>query len=230
VANKAYSFAFKAEAIALGRVLGAEVASAQLGIGGRETLRRWMEAAGDPPELQGAPGQWQRLFDLAQARAEAVLASGKLSVVQLATVMGIAQRNIREPKVEPRNEAEDAYDAFVSEIEARYPDPHQEHLALVVLIRYHQDHGCRSNDDGTYPNPCPEPLDNIWTYLDGLGDLEDWLEVRDAWEDAARERQLERIRQVREEARLAALDAETRGLVEAAEAWLAQSQETPDAA
>lgn len=254
MANKAYSLTFKQHAVALGRQMGAEAASKQLGITGRETLRRWMEAAGAPPELQGTQAQWQAQFDLAHAQTMSKLASGKLSAVETATIKGIADRNLREVKAtDPAAVAEAAFDrayrryGFCAIIAKRMAnrmgeslddlitafeemigdpgDPTQstqgwEELALIALQDYHKDHGCIPDNDATYRTPCPAPLDNIWTYLLSLGDLEDWLDARRAWDHAAMERQLERNRQVQEEARLRALDAETAKLVEAAEAYL----------
>lgn len=58
--------------------MGAESAGKQLHIDPR-TIRKWMGQAGAPPELDGDAGTWQRLFELALARTEAALASGKLS-------------------------------------------------------------------------------------------------------------------------------------------------------
>jgi transposase-like protein len=98
--RKAYTTAQKQEAVALARVMGAEAAGKQLGIDPR-TIVKWVSQAGDRPELDGDAGTWQRLFDLAHARTEAALASGKLSAQATATVMAIAQRNLEKLRVKP---------------------------------------------------------------------------------------------------------------------------------
>ncbi|MDQ3128896.1 MAG: hypothetical protein M3Q66_10670 [Chloroflexota bacterium] len=90
----AYSLAAKQEAVALARVMGIEAAAQQLNID-RRTVRGWSEKAGVVPELKGTASAWQRAFDLAQAKVERFLASGKVSPVQAATIMGIADRNMR---------------------------------------------------------------------------------------------------------------------------------------
>jgi hypothetical protein len=81
------------EAVALARVASAEVAAETLGMDVR-TVRKWLSAAGDPPELQGSASQWSQALELAQAKLSAKLASGKVTAVQLATVAGIAERNL----------------------------------------------------------------------------------------------------------------------------------------
>jgi transposase-like protein len=91
----AYKPAQKQEAVALCRVMGAGAAGQQLGIDPR-TIRGWMAQAGDPPELDGDEGTWQRLFDLAPARTEAALASGKLSATATAHDRGYRPTQPRE--------------------------------------------------------------------------------------------------------------------------------------
>jgi hypothetical protein len=91
----AYTGAQKREAVALARVAGIEAAADSLRIDPR-TVRGWVAQAGDPPELDGNAAAWQRAFDLAHAKVEGILASGKASAVTAATIMGIAQRNIRD--------------------------------------------------------------------------------------------------------------------------------------
>lgn len=94
-----YSEAQKREAVALARIVGADLASSQLGIGGKDTIRKWMAQAGAPSELQGSPAVWGRIQELALAKAEQLVATGRLSPIQLLTVAGIARRN--ESKSEP---------------------------------------------------------------------------------------------------------------------------------
>jgi transposase-like protein len=116
--RKAYTTAQKQEAVALARVMGAEAAGKQLGIDPR-TIVKWMSQAGDRPELDGDAGTWQRLFDLAHARTEAALASGKLSAQATATVMAIAQRNLEKlrDKPAPPESAVAAREAFYGWLE-----------------------------------------------------------------------------------------------------------------
>lgn len=93
--------------------MGAESAGKQLHIDPR-TIRKWMGQAGAPPELDGDAGTWQRLFELALARTEAALASGKLSATATATIAGIAQRNLEKVRDRPAppQSAVAARDAF----------------------------------------------------------------------------------------------------------------------
>jgi len=93
VVRKAYSHEQVREAVALARVVGAEVAAETLGMDAR-TVRGWLAKAGDPPELQGSASQWSQALELAQAKLGSKIASGKLTAVQLATVAGIAERNL----------------------------------------------------------------------------------------------------------------------------------------
>lgn len=144
-----YSDAQRREAVALARVIGAEAASKQLGIGGKDTVRGWMLAAGDPPELQGSAEGWSRLLDLAQSKAEADLASGKLSAVQAASIAGIAERNLREiAKSKPEQAATSAvvaregfYDWLVDTLTIPPPDDWPavesavDHIQRELLVR-----------------------------------------------------------------------------------------------
>src|SRR3954447_21012456 len=87
----------KAEAIALGVVMGAEAAAEQLGYVDVRTLRRWMEAAGKAPADVVEAADWESLLDLALAKTVAAVASGRLSPTTVATIAGIAARNARKP-------------------------------------------------------------------------------------------------------------------------------------
>jgi transposase-like protein len=107
----AYSREQKHEAIALGRTMGAEAAAEQLHILPR-TIRKWMEAAGDPPELAGNASVWQRHFDLASARVERFLTTGKVTAVQAATIAAIAARNMRDAKPAGETPAVNAQETF----------------------------------------------------------------------------------------------------------------------
>lgn len=106
-----YSPERKAEAVALAAVVGAEVAGQQLGIDHR-TIRRWAEAAGSSvADTIDAPS-WERLGALALARAEAMVATGKLTAIQLATMAGIAKRNAERPPSAGEPSAKDAQEAL----------------------------------------------------------------------------------------------------------------------
>ena len=99
--GRAYSPEFRRAAVALGRAVGADIASRELGITGKDTLRNWMLKAGDPPELAGEPDDWRTLSEIALARATALVATGKLTAVQLATVGAIGARNARKAEAAP---------------------------------------------------------------------------------------------------------------------------------
>jgi hypothetical protein len=109
----AYTNAQKAEAVALARVAGAELAAQQLGIDPR-TIHSWMDQAGDPPELEGSAEGWRQLLDLAQAKVAAYLTGGKVNPVTAATIAGISERNlakltaIRGEPVDPETSTWDA--------------------------------------------------------------------------------------------------------------------------
>lgn len=225
----AYSTAQKAEAVALATVIGSEAAGQQLGITPR-AIRGWAERAGKTPADSVSTSSWQSLLDLAMARVGSALAGGTVRPKDAAVIAGIAARNIREPKPEePRTPEQDAYDAFVAELEARYPDPDQEHLAVVALLRHHHGHGCMADDQGNYP-PCPDPIPDAWAYLESLGDLEAWRAAADARQRAAMDHWQRRRQEVRAEWEQRSLDDETRALLAAAEAYLAETVEEPDAA
>jgi transposase-like protein len=208
VANRHYDDDFKLRVVAIASVRGLAAACKQFGLN-HETVRAWQAERSDDHALQLA-------YDLALSELTVDIAEGK-NRHKLSTHVGILRDKLeryRRPKVEPRTAEEDEYDAFVAEVEARYPDRHQEHLALVALVRYHHAHRCP--DDG----PCPEPLPDIWAYVDSLGNLEAW-DAQWRIDDHARlEKQLEANRKAAEAAQIAALDADVRATLDAAEAWL----------
>jgi len=110
--SKAYTTGQMSAAIVLATVVGAEAASKQTGIQAR-TIRKWCARAGRAPADGISRTDWAALGDLARTRVAAELASGKLSAVQMATIAGIAERNLREVP-EPRIEsAVAALDAFI---------------------------------------------------------------------------------------------------------------------
>jgi hypothetical protein len=206
-----YTLQQKAEAVALASVLGAEGASEQLGIDVR-TVRSWAAKAGKGPELAVPTSAWQKLLDLAMARVGSALSTGNVRPKDAAVIAGIAQRNVREPEEppEPPTAVESWGDDLEAALDAKYGDDAD--LAMMALL------------------DAPDDVD--WTadplgYLATLGDLREWRDRHDAAVRAQWQAQLIVNQQAAEQARLDALDAETRSLVEAAERWL---ESTNDAA
>lgn len=111
----------KLEAVSLGKTIGAEAAASQLGMS-KDSVREWMAQAGVEPELSVDRATWRGLLDLALARTQAHVASGRLSPTQMATIAGIAARNAGRDEPEPQPEAPDAragledFEALVAEI------------------------------------------------------------------------------------------------------------------
>jgi hypothetical protein len=254
----AYSSAQKREAVALARITGAEAAAASLGIDPR-TVRKWAAQAGDAPGLEGNAAAWQRAFDLAHAKVEGILASGKASAVTAATIMGIAQRNLRDIE---RGRQPDPSESSIAAKEQFYdwlgdtlltddmdePALEATVAAIRALPRWLLRQANAESDDNEHPSPHREAL---LAWYSGrpeaeAGDVLDWSKQRVleaieqhgslvAWhafqqaEDAAdeeRERAAhaairEKAEALKAESRQAALDAETRGILAAAEAFLA---------
>lgn len=172
-----HTAAQKAEAVALARHAGAEHASDVLGIDVR-TIRNWLNAAGDPPELRGTPDGWSSLFDLARARVESYLTGPKVDPVKAATIQAIAQRNREKAANDPARDDEEAWQraterygfsrilakraasrmgvtltAFLDNLEAMvdsptFADDSAEVEFLIALQDYHRDHGCEGVGDG----------------------------------------------------------------------------------
>jgi hypothetical protein len=226
----AYTAAQKAEAVALATVIGAEGAATELGMDVR-TVRGWAGRAGKAPELAAPTGGWQNLLDLAMAKVASALAGNKVRPKDAAVIAGIASRNVRErPPEAPQTEDDIARDAWTAELDRRYPDRNLACLALMALIRRHDEHGCPMPENDREPEPCREPLDDEWAYLESLGDLREWHERVMTDDHAAMERQLEANRKAARAYQTKVLDAEMVALVEAAEAFLTeQREETPDA-
>jgi hypothetical protein len=84
--NKHYSVAQRLAGAVIARLKGTEAAAAELNMD-RRTIRRWLQAAPDDG--------WTLARDLAQARLQEALATGKVAPSQLATIAGIADRNVR---------------------------------------------------------------------------------------------------------------------------------------
>lgn len=246
--RKAYTAAQKAEAIALGVVMGAEGAAESLGMDPR-TVRKWMAKAGKAPEIEAPETGWRSLLELAQAKVTTALTSGKVSPVQAATIAGIAARNIREPKAPSPDEATgEAFEiaaelfggaviifkrmvarhdldpmAFLNALADLYDDAEKMEEATVALQAYHMDHEpCRGQGDGglVYREPCPDPVDPM-EWLRGIGDPGEWYERHRAEREAEAERRIAEFAKTRAEQEQTRLDAETSALVAAAEAFLA---------
>ena len=130
----AYTPAQKAEAVALATVIGADAASAQLGMGAK-AIRGWAERAGKSPSDVIETDQWRALMDVALARVTAQVASGTMRVRDIAVVAGIAARNVREPAIRPARatDAETAVDVLEAELSVVYGEDWP--TAATVLIR-----------------------------------------------------------------------------------------------
>jgi hypothetical protein len=104
MARTAYSSADRAAAVTLARVIGAEAASKQLRLEtakpyDKRSIRGWMA---EFPDLPIEASDWRKPADLALARATSMIATGRMTAVQVATVAAIATRNAsREPAVVP---------------------------------------------------------------------------------------------------------------------------------
>jgi hypothetical protein len=108
-----YSKAQQAEAVALAVVLGLSAASDQLGIP-EDTVSSWMRKAGKSPADAIDPPSWKRVADLALAKAERMVAEGKMSAAQLLNVVTMAQKGAAsEARTKPSDSAVTARDAFV---------------------------------------------------------------------------------------------------------------------
>lgn len=238
-----YSNAAKFEAIALGRLLGIDAAAKQLHLD-RRTLRRWSEEAGDAPELIGETGQLRRIRDAAYARVESLLGSGRLSAVQAATVGAIASRNIRDAErreqastkqTDEVSDVRQAVDEFEAHMATIYPG-----VGLTVILQVLLEHDRLT--ETADPSGDDAPVDT----RDGQAVFDEWLatlatlveehgsiDAARQWQrdEASRrlEVQLAKNAAVRdaaiESARVARLDAETRSLLAAAEAFLRESSD-----
>ncbi|MFL5686601.1 MAG: transposase [Chloroflexota bacterium] len=113
MARKRYTAAQKAEAVALARVSGAGHAAEQLGIDVR-TIRAWVGAAGDPPELDGTAAGWQQLLDLAHSQVVSALTGGKVRPKDAAVIAAISERNLREIEKHEGRRASDEQGAIAA--------------------------------------------------------------------------------------------------------------------
>ena len=174
-----YSRERKAQAIALARIAGAEVASERTRIP-VQTIRRWMDAAGVQPGAELPQERLEALRDLAEATVTADLVAGRIKGVQAMTAAGIARRHIAKPPAQPDapTSAEQEVDRMLREL-----DPDERHdlsLAMVALI-----HAMEDTDTS-------DPI----AYVNGLiakhGSLEAWRDWQSAEDHRRLEDQLER--------------------------------------
>lgn len=117
MAGRVYSRVQQLAGAALARLKGADAAASELSTDKR-TVRRW---------LAKAPEGWELTRDLAHARLQEQLASGKLNAVTLATVAGIGDRNLRYGELIRRREARRAEE----QPEPEQPNPVREALAAL---------------------------------------------------------------------------------------------------
>jgi hypothetical protein len=209
-----YSRERKAQALALARIAGAEVASDRTHIP-VQSIRRWMDAAGIQPGADLPEERLEALRDLAESTVTADLVAGRIHGVQAMTVAGIARRHIAKPAppLDPETAEQQEVDRMLREL-----DPDETHdlsLALIALMH------ALENDNTSDPV----------AYVNGLitthGSLEAWRQWQRTEDRRRLDEQLERNRINSERAiassRQAMLDAETRSLLAAAEAYLRES-------
>jgi hypothetical protein len=91
--RRPYSRERRAEALALARIAGAEIASERSGIP-VQTIRRWMDAAGLQSGADLPLERLEALRDLAEATVTRDLVEGRIRGVQAMTVAGIARRHL----------------------------------------------------------------------------------------------------------------------------------------
>lgn len=201
---KAYTTQQKLEAIALGRVMGAESAGKQLHVDPR-TIVKWMRDAGDPPIIEGTQHQWRQQFDVAHARLMERLTGPRVTVAELATAKGIAERNLRDapPPPEPVSDVEQWGDDLERRLDQAYGKDAD--LALVTALEWL---------DTLTEAPS---VDAVLAHLASIPDLHAWRAARDAERGQAVLDQLERNRAIADEWALKALDDETQALLAAAE-------------
>jgi hypothetical protein len=117
--NRHYSIGQRLAGAVLARLKGTEAAADELKMD-RRTIRRWLAAA---PE-----DGWTLARDLAQARLQEALATGRLAPSQLATIAGIAERNVRYGELLRQREQRKAAEAEPAE-----PEPDEVTLAVRAL-------------------------------------------------------------------------------------------------
>lgn len=108
--GRTYSIAQKLAGAVLAKLKGADAAATELNTD-RRTIRRWLAAAPDDG--------WTLARDLAQARLQEQLATGRVTPAQLATIAGISERNVRYGELLRQREARRAGE---QELEQEQPD------------------------------------------------------------------------------------------------------------
>lgn len=215
----AYTESQKREAVALARVMGSELAGKETGIPWR-TVRNWVTLAGDAPEVGAPPEFWKRIFEKTGAMLEGLIDSGAMKPSQVATIVGIADRNLREekpePPLEPLTPEQEWIDAAEKALHERYGRDAM--LALIVALPWFE----------TLPEDSVVTVPMMLDHIASLGD--DLRAVREAQVAASHDAmvaQLARNRAIAVEWSRKSLDEETRALIARAEAYL---EETKDAA
>jgi hypothetical protein len=187
LARVAYSGEQRREAVALGRVAGAEAAARTLGIDPR-TIRRWSEQAGDRAELDGTAEGWQRFLDLAQSKVAVALSSGKVRPKDAAVIAAIAERNLRqladrsERRVaEPQEPWTVRFDRWCDQT---YPSRHLADIAKDVpshvisyVLRSRAEEQRFGQDEDQSDGRRADPGDDFWfgwacATVEAVGDLE----------------------------------------------------------
>jgi hypothetical protein len=184
--RKAVTPAQKREAVALAAIVGIEAAAEQLGWD-RRTVRKWSEAAGHPPELDGTATGWRELLDLAQSQVATALASGKVRPKDVAVIAAIAERNLRqladrsdERETEPQETWADRFDRWCDET---YPSRHPAEIAkdvpshvigYVLHLRTHEQSFGQEEDRSDHGRT--DPGDDFWfgwacATVEAVGDL-----------------------------------------------------------
>jgi hypothetical protein len=219
----------RAEALALARIAGAEVASERTHVP-VQTIRRWMDAAGIQPGTSLPQERLEALRDLAEASVTRDLVEGRIRGVQAMTVAGIARRHIGKPAPAPQPDeqttAQQAMDELEAQIDAIYPGVDLS-LAIAVLLAHVR---LTFDDEAEADTSVAGWLDVLARLVEEHGSIEAAEQWQRAEEHRRLEEQLERNRISAERAiassRQAMLDNETRSLLAAAEAFL---RESPDA-
>lgn len=137
MAGRSYSVVQKLAGAALARLRGEEHAASELKVD-RATVRRWLKAA---PE-----DGWALARDLAQARLQEQLATGKVNASQLATVAGIAERNVRYGELLRQREQRKQGEATagpelspIAEAAAQLPEERVRYVTRALRFSEHHD-------------------------------------------------------------------------------------------
>jgi hypothetical protein len=187
----------------LARLKGADAAATELQTD-RRTIRRWLAAAPDDG--------WTLARDLAQARLQEQLATGKVNAAQLATVAGIAERNVRYGELLRQREARRQGEQAMEQPQANpirdaidTLDDRRQRLMRDALDLEVQTRSLAEARGESRPEPDPEPM----TEEDGDSTLLEWIAWLAAMSDEAVEAEDKEVR-----AKLKALEAERMAIVD----------------